>query len=220
MSELAPNLIVVDYGMGNLFSASKAIEHVGGRATVSADPDEVASAEAIVLPGVGAFPEAMRQIGVRGLWEAIVDAASSGTPVLGICLGMQLLFESSDEHEGAEGLGLLEGPVSKLRAPLLKLPNMGWSEIHVERPSPLLAGIEEGETFYFVHSFAARPEGDELLASAVYGERFPAVVGRGNVYGAQFHPEKSSFGGLRLLENFVSIAASARTAAGSAGDAR
>ncbi len=221
MSAPAPELIIVDYGMGNLFSAAKAIEHVGGRATVSADPEAVAEADAIVLPGVGAFPEAMRQIGVRGLWEAIVDTANAGTPLLGICLGMQLLFEASDEHEGAEGLGLIEGVVSKLRAPLLKLPNMGWAPIRMERPAPLLEGIEDGETFYFVHSFAARPEDEELLlASAAYGERFAAIVGRGNVYGAQFHPEKSSAGGLRLLENFVSIAASARTAGlGSGGGA-
>lgn len=213
MTDAAPNLTIVDYGMGNLFSAAKAIEQVGATTSVSADPDRVAEAEAIVLPGVGAFGEAARQIGVRGLWEAIVDAAGRGTPVLGICLGMQLLFEESTERGGGEGLGLLEGSVGKLRAPMLKLPNIGWSELHVERPSSLLKGVEEGDTFYFVHGFVAHPSEDELLASAWYGERFAAVVGRDNIYGAQFHPEKSSLAGLRLLRNFTALVASSKARA-------
>ncbi|MCL4288485.1 MAG: imidazole glycerol phosphate synthase subunit HisH [Thermoleophilia bacterium] len=195
--------------MGNLRSVAKAFEHVGARAVVSADPGELASAPAIVLPGVGAFPEAMREIERRGLAEPIRAAAAAGTPLLGICLGMQLLFDSSTEHGGAGGLGLLRGAVERLRAPGLKLPHIGWAHLHREADSALTAGIDEGEPFYFVHSYAARPRSEDLLASAEHGERFAAVVGRGSVLGTQFHPEKSGAAGLRMLANFVTAATAA-----------
>ena len=138
-------------------------------------------------------------------------ASPSGAPLLGICLGMQLLFESSTEHGGALGLGLLEGAVEPIEAPGLKLPHIGWSALLPERTSPLTAGIADGEPFYFVHSLIARPEPEDLIGSAEHGERFAAVVGRDNVFGTQFHPEKSSAAGLRMLGNFATIAAETRT---------
>jgi glutamine amidotransferase len=205
-----PELKIADYGMGNLRSVAKAFEHVGARAAVTSDPGELGSAAAIVLPGVGAFPEAMREIERRGLAGPIRAAAAGGVPVLGICLGMQLLFDFSGEHGGAPGLGLLQGTVERLEAPGLKLPHIGWAHLHREADSPLTARIDEGEPFYFVHSYAARPEPADLLASAEHGERFAAVVGRGNVLGTQFHPEKSGAAGLRMLANFVTVATAAR----------
>jgi glutamine amidotransferase len=210
---VSPELRIADYGMGNLRSVAKAFEHVGVKAVVTADPDELGSAAAIVLPGVGAFPEAAREIERRQLAAPIRDRAAAGVPVLGICLGMQLLFESSSEHGGAPGLGLLPGAVEALVAPGRKLPHIGWAHLHREADSPLLAGIDEGEPFYFVHSYAARPRPAELLASAEHGERFAAVAGRENVLGTQFHPEKSGPAGLRMLANFAAIAAAARTPA-------
>jgi len=203
----APELKIADYGMGNLRSVAKAFEHVGAAAVVTADPAEIAAAAAIVLPGVGAFPEAMREIERRRLAAPIRDRVAAGAPLLGICLGMQLLFERSAEHGGSAGLGLLPGTVEPLHAPGLKLPHIGWAPLEIERPAPLLHGIAAGEPFYFVHSLAARPGAGELIASAEYGERFAAVVGRGSVFGTQFHPEKSSAAGLRMLRNFATIAA-------------
>jgi glutamine amidotransferase len=206
LSASPPELKIADYGMGNLRSVAKAFEHVGVDATVSSDPDELAAAAALVLPGVGAFPEAMREIERRGMGTPIRERAVAGVPVLGICLGMQLLFESSAEHGGAEGLGLLPGAVEPLAAPGLKLPHIGWAHLVIERESGLTAGIADGEPFYFVHSLAARPEAEDLIATASYGERFAAVVGRGRVFGTQFHPEKSSAAGLRMLANFAALA--------------
>ena len=211
MSDPPPKLKIVDYGMGNLRSVAKAFEHVGVATAISSDPEVIAAAPAIVLPGVGAFPEAAREIDRRGLAEPIVAAAGGGVPVLGICLGMQLLFESSAEHGGADGLALLPGSVERLEAPGMKLPHIGWAHLHHEADSPLTAGIADGEPFYFVHSYAVRPEPEDLLATAEHGERFAAVVGRGNVLGTQFHPEKSGAAGLRMLVNFAAVATAAGT---------
>jgi len=210
MSAVSPGsepVIIADYGMGNLRSVAKAFEHVGAPAVVSSDPAVVGAAKAIVLPGVGAFPEAMREIERRRLGAPIAERAAAGVPLLGICLGMQLLFDESAEHGGARGLGLLAGTVEQLSVGGLKLPHIGWAPLHVESPSPLLAGIAEGEPFYFVHSFAARPAAGDLIASAEYGGRFAAVVAAGNVFGTQFHPEKSSAAGLQMLRNFAAVAA-------------
>jgi glutamine amidotransferase len=212
MSEHRAQIAVVDYGMGNLRSATKALEHVEAGVTLTADPDRIRAADGIVLPGVGAFPEAMRRIRDLGLEAPIRDAVETGTPLLGICLGMQLLFDSSVENGGARGLGLLPGEVTALEAGALKVPHIGWEPVRIERESPLAAGIETGEPFYFVHSFVARPRPEHLIASAVHGERFAAVVGDGHVFGTQFHPEKSSAAGLRMLGNFVSIASPAPVA--------
>jgi glutamine amidotransferase len=201
-------IALVDYRMGNLRSAEKGLERVGATVVRTTDPEAISGTDGIVLPGVGAFPEAMRRIRELGLEPTLLGAVRDGTPLLGICLGMQLLFERSAEHGGAEGLGLLEGEVTPLEAPGLKVPHMGWTEAVREADSPLTAGIGDGEPFYFVHSYRVRAgRAADVVASAWYGERFPAIVARPPVYGAQFHPEKSSVAGLRLLANFASVCA-------------
>jgi imidazole glycerol-phosphate synthase subunit HisH len=198
---------VVDYGMGNRRSVEKALEHVGARALVTRDPAALESADALVVPGVGAFPQGMRNLTALGLDERIRSAAGAGKPVLGICLGMQLLFERSQEHELTDGLGLLAGEVSPLRGAGLRIPHIGWSDVRFERPSPLTAGLPgDGCAFYHVHSLAARPEDPaDVIATTEYGERFATIVAHGNVLGVQFHPEKSSGDGLALLSNFVAL---------------
>ena len=193
---------VVDYGMGNRRSVEKALEHVGAAVRVTGDHDAIEDADAVVVPGVGAFPEAMRRLSAAGLDRVIEERAAAGVPVLGICLGMQLLFEASAEHEGAAGLGLLPGDVTPLEAP--KLPHIGWNRVALERPSGLTAGLGEAAAFYHVHSFVCRPrEEQDVVGRGEYGERFASIVERDNVAGVQFHPEKSSRDGLALLRNFV-----------------
>jgi glutamine amidotransferase len=197
-------IALVDYGMGNRRSVEKALEHVGARVARTADREEIAAAEAIVLPGVGAFPEAMRRLSALGLEDVIRERAQAGVPLLGICLGMQLLFERSEEHEGATGLALLPGTVTRLRAPGLKIPHIGWNEVVFSRPSALTEGLGERAAFYHVHTFACRPrEERDVVGRGEYGEPFVSIVERGNVMGAQFHPEKSSLDGLALLRNFA-----------------
>lgn len=202
-------IAIIDYGMGNLRSVEKAVEHVGGVPVVGSDPTALRDADGLILPGVGAFPEAMRRIRERGLAELVGEQVERGAPLLGLCLGMQLLFESSTEHGGADGLGLLSGTVDALDPGGAKLPHIGWSPLSFEEGAgaTLREGITEGEPFYFVHTFVARPRPEDLVASAEHGERFAAVVGDGRVFGTQFHPEKSSRAGLRMLSNFVRMAA-------------
>jgi glutamine amidotransferase len=203
-----PRIAVVDYGMGNRRSVEKALERVGASAFISRDPGELRAADGLLLPGVGAFPAAMATIRELGLDALLRERAAAGTPLFGSCMGMQLLFEHSTEHGGAEGLGLLRGEVRELRAPGLKLPHIGWSEVRWRGAHPLAAGLPDPAFLYHVHSFVAQPaDEDVILGTAEYGERFPAVVGRGNVFGAQSHPEKSSTHGLALLGNFVGICA-------------
>jgi imidazole glycerol-phosphate synthase subunit HisH len=192
---------LVDYGMGNRRSVEKALEHVGATVARTADPDEIRAADAVVVPGVGAFPEAMRRLHAAGLDEVIRERAETGTPVLGICLGMQLLFERSVEHEGAPGLGLLPGEVTALAAP--KLPHIGWNEVTIRNGSRLTEGLGERAAFYHVHSFVCRAADEDVVGEGEYGERFASIVERENVAGVQFHPEKSSRDGLHLLANFV-----------------
>jgi len=192
---------LVDYGMGNRRSVEKALEHVGARVFRTDDHGAIRAADAVVVPGVGAFPEAMRRLNKAGLDTLIKERANAGTPVLGICLGMQLLFEHSAEHEGAAGLGLLPGDVTPLEAP--KVPHIGWNEVTMERPSPLTDGLGERAAFYHVHSFVCRATDGDVVGRGEYGERFASIVERDNVAGVQFHPEKSSRDGLRLLKNFV-----------------
>jgi len=194
--------------MGNLRSVEKALEHVGARATISHDPDEARAADGLILPGVGAFPRAMERIRERGLDELIAERREAGVPILGICLGLQLLFDSTTELGGAAGLGLLEGPVAEIDAGGLKVPHIGWAPVRWERESRLTAGIPSETPFYFVHSFVAGPAHADLLGSAAYGGRFACAAERGNVFGVQFHPEKSSAAGLRLLANFAGVCAS------------
>jgi imidazole glycerol-phosphate synthase subunit HisH len=194
---------ICDYGMGNRRSVVKAFERVGAEVRMTDDLDVLAAAAALVVPGVGAFPQAMDELRARRLDKLVQRRASEGVPVLGICLGMQLLFESSDEHDGATGLGLLPGTVRYLNAP--KLPHIGWNLVSWERDSPLNEGLDGPRAFYHVHSLA--PQTDAVLGWGEYGERFATVVGRDNVFGVQFHPEKSSADGLALLANFTRLAA-------------
>jgi glutamine amidotransferase len=205
---MTTRIAIIDYGMGNLRSVEKALEHVGVAATISYDPAEIGAADGLVLPGVGAFPRAMERIRERGLDGLIAERREAGVPILGICLGLQLLFESTTELGGADGLGLLPGAVSDLEAAGLKVPHIGWSPVRWERQSRLAEGIESETPFYFVHSFAPRPGPGELLGSAAYGARFACAAERDNVFGVQFHPEKSSAAGLQLLANFAGVCAS------------
>ena len=199
---------ILDYGMGNLRSVEKAFERVGADAELTADPARAATADGLVLPGVGAFPKAIANVRERGLDRLIADRVAAGIPVLGICLGYQLLFDSSDELGGADGLGLLSGPVNGLEAPGLKVPHIGWEPVSWGGESELADGIEDRTPFYFVHSFTPRPAHDaDVLGTAVHGERFACAAARPPIYGVQFHPEKSSSVGLRLLQNFVRICA-------------
>ncbi|MEX2448046.1 MAG: imidazole glycerol phosphate synthase subunit HisH [Solirubrobacterales bacterium] len=204
MSEPA-RICILDYGMGNLRSVEKALEHVGASATISADAGLARAADGLILPGVGAFPKAIERVRALGLDELIGERREAGVPILGICLGLQLLFDSTTELGGARGLGVLPGPVAELDTGGLKLPHIGWSPVRWERPSPLTDGIESETPFYFVHTFAPQPGGEDLLGSAAYGARFACAAQRDNVFGVQFHPEKSSAAGLRLLANFAGI---------------
>jgi imidazole glycerol-phosphate synthase subunit HisH len=199
----APTIAVVDYGMGNRRSVEKALAHVGARPLLTRDHDAIRGADGLVVPGVGAFPRAMRNLRELGLDELIVEAAHAGKLVLGICLGMQLLFERSVEIEPCEGLGLLRGEVRALDADGRSIPHIGWNVVRFERASRLTAALPAEAAFYHVHSFVAHPaDAQDVLGTAAYGERFASAVARDNVFGVQFHPEKSSRLGLRLLASF------------------
>jgi glutamine amidotransferase len=208
-------LAVVDYGMGNRRSVEKALEHVGATARVSAEPEVLRGADGLVVPGVGAFPHAMARLRELGLDELLRERIRAGTPVLGICLGMQLAFDSSSEQGGAAGLGVIPGEVGPLRAEGRKLPHIGWTEVAFTRPaSPLVADLPERCAFYHVHSFAPVPAREQdSLGVAEYGAPFVSAVESGSFYGVQFHPEKSSAAGLRLLANFARICIAARPGA-------
>ena len=199
-------IAVLDYGMGNLRSVEKAFEHVGAEVEITYDPARIRSAEALVLPGVGAFPKAMEAIRERGLDELIQERRREGTPVLGICLGMQLLFGASEELGGAGGLGLLPGDVRPLDAPGLKIPQIGWNAVSWKHDSPLIEGLPNPAAFYHVHSFAPVAENGVVLGTAEYGNEFVSAVEGDRVWGVQFHPEKSGPDGLTLLRNFTSLA--------------
>ncbi len=203
-------ICILDYGMGNLRSVEKALQHVGAAKVVIAnDPAAVRAADGLILPGVGAFPRAMERIGDLGIDGLVAERREAGVPILGICLGLQLLFDSTTELGGAAGLGLLPGEVTGLDAEGLKVPHIGWSPVSWARQSRLTEGIETGTPFYFVHSFSPRPEAADLLGTAEYGARFACAAERDNVFGVQFHPEKSSGAGLRLLANFAGVCARA-----------
>jgi imidazole glycerol-phosphate synthase subunit HisH len=201
-----PLIAILDYGMGNLRSVEKAVERVGGEAEITPDPDRAAAAHGVILPGVGAFPKAMARVRELGHDQLVSGRAGRGEPVLGICLGMQLLFESSAENEGAEGIGVLEGSVRPLAANGLKVPHIGWSPVRWAHESELTRELGTEPPFYFVHTYAPEPSEDsDILGTAAYGERFACAVERPPVYGVQFHPEKSSAAGLGLLANFVRV---------------
>ncbi|MFN3598823.1 MAG: imidazole glycerol phosphate synthase subunit HisH [Aquificaceae bacterium] len=195
------NLLVVDYGMGNLRSVSKALERVGFKVKVSSEPEEVKKAPALVLPGVGAFKDAMGNLKRLGLYKEILRHIEKGKPYLGICLGLQLLFEKSYEFGKTEGLGVLEGEVVLLPT-TVKVPHIGWNQIWKRKPSWLLEGLKEGEYFYFVHSYHVVPKRQGvILTTTDYGIDFVSSVEYENIFAFQFHPEKSQRAGLRLLEN-------------------
>ena len=208
----AVTVAIVDYGMGNRRSVEKALERVGARVVLTGDHDALAAADGLVVPGVGAFPAAMQRLRAAGLDELVVNRARAGTPVLGLCLGMQLLFDRSVERGGDRGLGLLPGEVVGLEPdpPTLKIPHIGWNVVALSRPSPLTEGLPQRVAFYHVHSFVARPgEASDVLGRGDYGGPFVSMVARDPIYGVQFHPEKSSTHGLALLRNFTAICARA-----------
>ncbi|MBA3748112.1 MAG: imidazole glycerol phosphate synthase subunit HisH [Solirubrobacterales bacterium] len=207
------SIAMVDYGMGNRRSVLKAFEHVGGELVATSEHDELRAADGLVVPGVGAFPEAMRRLRELGLDEIVRERAAAGVPVIGLCLGMQLLFEGSDEHEGSEGIGLLAGRVVALDTRGLKSPHIGWNSVAWQHASPLIAGLPDPAAFYHVHSFVVAPEDSAIvLGIGEYGSPFVSFVAHANVYGAQCHPEKSSTEGLALLRNFVRICATVHAA--------
>jgi imidazole glycerol-phosphate synthase subunit HisH len=211
---MTARIAILDYGMGNLRSVEKALEHVVASASITSDPDAVRAADGLILPGVGAFPRAMERVRERGLDELVEERREAGVPILGICLGLQLLFDKTTELGGADGLGLLSGEVAELNPEGLKVPHIGWSPVRWEQESKLVEGIDSETPFYFVHSFVPSPAPAELLGSAAYGARFACAAQRDNVYGVQFHPEKSSAAGLRLLSNFAGICAAVPASAG------
>ena len=200
-------IAIIDYGAGNLQSVEKALRHLGCQCQITADPGELAAAQAAVLPGVGAFGDAMGQLRARGLEEPIRQFVSSGKPFLGICLGLQILFEESEESPGVKGLGLLRGKVLRLpKESGLKIPHIGWNSLSVGKPGGLFAGVEGEPYVYFVHSYYLRAEEDVVTATAEYGTTIHAAVQKGNLLACQFHPEKSGQVGLKLLENFKAMA--------------
>ena len=196
-------IAIIDYGMGNLHSAAKALEKVGAQVTVTRDPELVRQADKVILPGVGAFGDCMKNLNERGLAPVIHEVIAAGKPFLGICVGLQMLFEGSEEDPGVAGLGIFKGLVRKIVAPGLKVPHMGWNSLALQAASPLFQGLPPAAYVYFVHSFHAVPT-DESCITAVtdYGGQVTAAVGRGLVQAVQFHPEKSSAVGLKILANF------------------
>ena len=201
---MKPKTVIVDYGMGNLRSVEKAFEKAGARVIVSSRPADVRGAEKLVLPGVGAFSHAMRELKKRGLAGPIRQKIAEGAPYLGLCLGLQLLFESSEEGP-EKGLGVLAGKVRKFRGKM-KIPHMGWNSLELRDGCPLFKGVRPGDHFYFVHSFYAEPkDGRNVAARTSYGKRFCSAVWKDNIFATQFHPEKSQDCGARIIRNFVKL---------------
>ncbi len=197
------NIAIIDYGMGNLHSAAKALEKVGAQVSVTRDPELVRQADKVVLPGVGAFGDCMKNLNERGLAPVIHEVIAAGKPFLGICVGLQMLFEGSEEDPGIAGLGIFKGLVRKIVAPGLKVPHMGWNSLAFQAASPLFQGLPPTAYVYFVHSFHAVPTDQSCITAVTdYGGQVTAAVGRGLVQAVQFHPEKSSAVGLKILANF------------------
>ena len=196
---------IIDYGVGNLFSLRSSFAAIGEDAEVTADPERIRSADRVILPGVGAFEDAARKLRESGLDEVVREEAAKGKPLLGICLGMQMLFERSYEYGEHPGLGLLKGVIRPMAGRIpenLKIPQMGWNDLKIKKESPLLKYTHEGDYVYFVHSFSAVECEESLLATVEYGEEITACVGKDNVFGCQFHTEKSSNTGLQILRAF------------------
>jgi glutamine amidotransferase len=198
-------IAIIDYGMGNLRSVQRAFEYVGAEAVVTTDRATIEAASAVVLPGVGAFGQAMANLERAGLTDVIRQVIAQGRPFLGICLGLQLLFEESEEMGQHRGLGIFGGQVKRFDVNL-KVPQIGWNQIHIRRASPLLEGVADGSYAYFVHSYYVAPADPEIiLATTDYGIDYASVVGQDNIFGIQFHPEKSQAVGLRILRNFTAL---------------
>jgi len=195
---------IIDYGAGNLFSLKNALDFLKLENNVISSAEEIKAADRLILPGVGAFPDAMGMLDRSGLTETIIEEALK-KPLLGICLGMQMLFEYGYEFEKVGGLGLIPGEVNRIAAPGLKIPHMGWSDVKCENACPLSEGIREGDMFYYVHSYKAVTDKRFVSLYSEYGEYIPGLVFRGNVYGTQFHPEKSGEIGLKILRNFAEL---------------
>jgi len=202
-------IAIIDYGVGNLFSISASLAHIGAETVITADPEVISKADRIILPGVGAFGDAANKLKESGLFEFVKQLAAEGKPLLGICLGMQLLFERSYEYGVHEGLGLIKGDICPLEADIssdLKVPQIGWNKLSLHRDNdPLMKYTSDGDYVYFVHSFYGKNCEDSLVASVEYDVSVPAVVRSGNVWGAQFHPEKSGNVGLAMLKAFNEI---------------
>jgi imidazole glycerol-phosphate synthase subunit HisH len=202
------NVAVVDYDAGNTLSVTRALKKVGARVDLTPDPEKVLDADAVVLPGVGAFGDCMRKLRERGMDEVCLETYRTGKPFLGVCLALQVFFEASEESPGVEGLGIFPGKVVRFDVGSLKVPHMGWNDLDLARPHPVLEGLS-GEAFYFVHSYYPEPEEPtDLLGVSDYGGAFCAAAGRENLVAVQFHPEKSSLAGLKLYENFLGWARS------------
>ncbi|MDO4270117.1 MAG: imidazole glycerol phosphate synthase subunit HisH [Eubacteriales bacterium] len=197
-------IAIVDYGAGNLMSVHNSLDFLGYENRIADRPETIRNAAGVILPGVGAFPDAMGALHRSGLTDAVLEAARE-KPFLGICLGMQMLFEESDEVRLCAGLGLLPGRIERIPTGL-KLPQIGWNALEIVRPNAMTAGLRQGDYVYFVHSLMAKPKNPNDLACAVdYGARVPAMVARGNLFGCQFHPEKSGKVGLKMLQNFAKL---------------
>lgn len=198
---------IIDYGAGNLSSVKKALDYLGAESEITQDKDKIMSASHIILPGVGSFGDAMKSMKERGLVDTVKNAARSGKPFLGICLGLQLLFESSEESEGIDGLGLIKGKIVQIpRDNGLKVPHIGWNSVEIKQKNGIFSGIDDGSYFYFVHSFYLRDaEKDAVAATTEYGVGIECAIQKGNLCATQFHPEKSSRLGLKLLENFLKM---------------
>jgi glutamine amidotransferase len=209
VSPSPPEIAVVDYGAGNLRSVSKALERSGLRAKVTSDPETLSRAAGVVLPGVGAFADAAGQLRARGLWEAVQDAVRNGRPYLGLCLGLQLLFDECDEHGVNAGLGRLAGRVERFPEKAddglpLRVPHIGWNRVHFQGDHPMLAGLPREDLYYFVHSYRAVPSDSQVVAGTTsYGGEFAAAVADEGVFAVQFHPEKSQWAGKRLLDAYA-----------------
>ena len=195
-------IAIVDYGVGNLSSIDNALKKLGFESVITADPNEIERAQGVILPGVGAFKDAMESLRQMELDKFIIELADKGKPILGICLGMQVLYEKSYEDGAWEGLGILKGDVVKFESDTLKIPHMGWNNLIINKQDGIVKYIRAGEYVYFVHSYYASPGEDHVVAYCDYGVEFPAMVAKGNVYGIQFHPEKSGKTGLNILKAF------------------
>jgi glutamine amidotransferase len=199
-------IAIINYGLGNLHSVQKATAYVGGEAVVTDDPDQILKSDKVILPGVGAFADGMKGLASRRLVDVVHEVAALGRPLLGICLGMQLLFEESEEQGYHQGLSLIPGKVILFQQPGIKVPQIGWNQLEIIKPSALMKGVQNGEFFYFNHGYYCLPKNaKDTLSITDYGVRFVSSVTRDNIFGVQFHPEKSQKNGLQIIRNFVEL---------------